>query len=580
MRTLKKVFSIFNPHQQKKCFFIIFMMIIGAILEAIGIGAIVPLISVIEDYNFLNKHENIAKFVCFFGVYDHVDFIVFISIILFFLYLIKNVFLAWEIKLQIDFALTNQIEFSKMLLNEYLKKTYTYHINNNTANLLRNVNTAGLVIFTNIVVPVFMLLTEIITAITIGLMLALVDFFISIIVFGLVGVMIFLIVRKLKLKIKEYGEKQNIFSIEYLKWINQALGAVKETKVSCKEDYFIKKFSVSYSKYGNAYRKFYFISQVPRILIEFFVVSSMLLLIVVKILIDNRPIEIVPLLGVLSLAAFRLMPSVNRILVLSNGIRFQMPFFDEIYDDLIIIKNKQNNIKEVNLDTKITRMEFEKEIDIQEISFSYPETEKNILNNIKFIIPKGKFIGIVGSSGSGKTTFIDILLGLLTPSAGTISVDGKNIYDDIRAWQANLAYVPQSIYLIDGTIRENIAMGIDEEEIDNALITKVLHMADLYDFVQELPAGLNTTVGERGVKLSGGQRQRIGIARALYYQPQVLVLDEATSALDNDIEKSITDTILKLKGQITIIAVAHRLTTLAQCDFKVKFENGKAEIIN
>lgn len=223
-------------------------------------------------------------------------------------------------------------------------------------------------------------------------------------------------------------------------------------------------------------------------------------------------------------------------------------------------------------------MIFTKKICVSELCFSYPGIGKQVLNKISFTIPKGTFAGVIGPSGAGKTTFVDILLGLLHPTSGNISVDGKSIYDDIHAWQANLAYVPQSIYLIDGTIRENIALGTSEENIDDELIEKVLRMSELYSFVHELPEGLNTTVGERGVKLSGGQRQRIGIARALYCQPEVLILDEATSALDSETEKSITDTILKLKGKITIIAVAHRLTTLEQCDFKVKFEDAKVEL--
>ena len=194
-------------------------------------------------------------------------------------------------------------------------------------------------------------------------------------------------------------------------------------------------------------------------------------------------------------------------------------------------------------------------------------------------MPKGAFVGIVGPSGAGKTTFVDILLGLLKPASGSIKVDGVDIQQDIRAWQANLAYVPQTIYLIDGTIRENIALGMRPEDIDDEKVERVLKMAELHDFVSVQPAGANTMVGERGVRLSGGQRQRIGIARALYQEPEVLILDEATSALDNETEESITHTILKLKGQITILSIAHRVSTLAECDFKVKFAEGRAEIL-
>ncbi|WP_288549007.1 ABC transporter ATP-binding protein [uncultured Phascolarctobacterium sp.] len=579
MDIILKIYSILNLKQIRRCSIIIVAMILGAILEAIGIGAILPLISIMENPDFLTVYPKVTKYAGIFGIMTHIQFIITATFLLLILYIIKNIYLAWQNKIQIDFAVQNQIYYSEELLTEYLQKPYLYHLNHNTATLLRNVNSGGVIVFSLIMVSMFTLLTEIITAVTIWLMLVMIDAFTAIIVAGFIGSLLYFIIKGFRKKITEQGKIQNEYSALYIKCINQSLGAIKETKVSCKEEFFLDAFRKAYFEYGKANGKFLFMNQLPRMLIETIIVCGLLLLIITKLLLGNQPAEIVPLLGVLALAAFRLMPSANRIVNLSNGIRFQMPFFNELYEDLLIIKNKGEKETETCLQKPESRMDFENVISVEELSFAYPEIEKQVLNNISFSIPKGKFVGIVGPSGAGKTTFVDILLGLLPPSKGKISVDGKNIYDDIRTWQANLAYVPQSIYLIDGTIRENIALGVDEKEINDALINKVLHMAELYDFVQELPAGIDTTVGERGVKLSGGQRQRIGIARALYYQPQVLVLDEATSALDNETEKSITDTILKLKGQITIIAVAHRLTTLAQCDFKVKFENGKASII-
>lgn len=580
MDIITKIFSVLTSKQLRRCFAIIVAMFLGAVLEAIGIGAILPLISAMGNPDFLISYPKVSQCAEFMGITTHIQFIMAATILLLILYFIKNIYLAWQNKLQIDFAIQNQIYYSKELLAEYLQKPYLYHLNHNTATLLRNVNAGGVVVFSYIMVSAFTLLTEIITAVTIWLLLVVIDAFTAVIVAGFIGNLLYFIIKGFRKKITEQGKIQNEYSALYIKCINQSLGAIKETKVSCKEEFFLDAFQKAYFEYGKANGKFMFMNQLPRMLIETIIVCGLLLLIITKLLLGNQPAEIVPLLGVLALAAFRLMPSANRIVNLSNGIRFQMPFFNELYEDLLIIKNKEAKETETCLQKPESRMDFENVISVEELSFAYPEIEKTVLSNINFSIPKGKFVGIVGPSGAGKTTFVDIMLGLLQPSKGKINVDGKNIYDDIRTWQANLAYVPQSIYLIDGTIRENIAMGIEEEEIDDALINKVLQMAELYDFVQELPEGINTTVGERGVKLSGGQRQRIGIARALYYQPQVLVLDEATSALDNETEKSITDTILKLKGQITIIAVAHRLTTLAQCDFKVKFKNSGAEIIN
>lgn len=579
MRSLFKVFTILTPKQLRQCAFIVFAMVIGAVLEAVGIGAILPLISIMGKPEFLAEHPYIAQYAGLIGITTHIEFIMASAIGLIFVYILKNAYMAWETKLQIDFSMKNQIYYSRQLMANYLSKPYLYHLDHNSATLLRNVNSAGVIIFSNILVPTFTLLTELITAVTIWGMLIFVDAFTAIVVAGILGAILYGLIKAFRKRIAQQGVIQNNCSVQYVKWVNQGLGAIKETKVLRKEPFFLEQFAQGYQAYGDANRKFMFLNQVPRMIIETLVVSGLLLLIIVKLALGNAPLDIVPLLGVLALAAFRLMPSANRIVNLSNGIKFQMPLFDELYEELVDIKERRIAQAGMALATENQKISFQKQIVVQNICFQYPEGKQEVLQDVSFTIPKGKFVGVIGPSGAGKTTFVDILLGLLNPTRGSMLVDGTDIQSDIRGWQANLAYVPQSIYLIDGTIRENIALGVAEVEIDDALVERVLRMAELYDFVQELSDGLYTMVGERGVKLSGGQRQRIGIARALYQRPEVLVLDEATSALDNETEKSITDTILKLKGQITIIAIAHRISTLTDCDFKIKFEDGTAEVL-
>ena len=580
MRSIFQIFDIFTKQQLKYCCLIVLAMIVGAMLEAVGIGAILPLISIMGQADFFLTHPEIGQIAEFMGIKSYIQFIMICAVGLIILYFIKNAYMAWEIKLQVGFSMRNQIKFSTELMSNYLSKEYLFHLNHNSANLLRNVNAGGAVIYSTMLMSTFALLTEIITAFTIWLMLVLIDAFTAVIVAGIMGTLMYGTVKAFRHNISKQAEIQNDCVAEYIKCVNQALGAIKETKVMRKEKYFLEEFSRTYRQYGEANSRYIFISQMPRIIIETMVVSGLLVMIVVKLAVGNAPEEIVPLLGVLALAAFRLMSSANRIISLFNTIKFQQPLFYELYPELMDIKERQESKKETYYLSVQPKLKFEKSIQVNKLRFAYPEGRENVLRDISFSIGKGDFAGIIGPSGAGKTTFVDILLGLLKPSDGNIKVDGQDIFDNIRSWQANLSYVPQSIYLIDGSVKENIALGVAPENIDNALIEKSLHMAELYDFVSDLPEGMETRVGERGVKLSGGQRQRIGIARALYQQPEVLILDEATSALDNDTEKSITDTILKLKGQITIIAIAHRLSTLAECDYKIEFANGQAKIVN
>ena len=578
MKLFFRIFSIFTPHELRYCAFLVVVMLLGAVLEAVGIGAILPLISLMGQPDFLTRHADIAAYAERVGITTHTGLIMGLAGLLIVLYILKNLYLAWQLRLQIDFSLSNQIHFSKELMANYLAKPYLFHLNHNTAVLLRNVNSSGVVIFSNILIPTFQLLTEIVTALTIWLVLIAADPFTAIIVAGVMGGMIYVLLRSFRRSMEKTGQIQNAFAARYVRSVNQGLGAIKETKIMRKEEYFLREFEENYEQYGAANRRYLFLSQLPRMIIETLVVCALLLLIIGKLAVGYVPSEIVPLLGVLALAAFRLMPSANRIVNLSNGIKFQLPLFDELYRELIAIKSRKYHHRKLKIADVPPPLSFTKEIHVEHLGFSYPAGEE-VLTDVNFSVPKGSFVGIVGASGAGKTTFVDILLGLFLPTRGKITVDGVDIRRELRAWQANIAYVPQSIYLIDATIRENVALGEAPDEIDDARVHKALAMAELDAFVNAQPKGIETMVGERGVKLSGGQRQRIGIARALYQRPAVLVLDEATSALDNETERGITDTILKLKGRITILSIAHRISTLTECDFKVRFENGTAEIV-
>ena len=579
MRELFKIFGILPKEQYPQCVGMIVTMLLGASLEAVGIGVVLPLISLLSDADFLVKYPRMAKIVYACGIETHTDLIIAASILIIVLYFLKNLYIAWETRLQIRFAMKNQIDYAKALLAEYLMKPYLFHVNHNTATLIRNVSSGAQNIFAGILTAVLQLLTEIVTALIIWGMLIVVDPFTAIVVAGVLAGLLLGVLWAFRRQIVLQGVTQNQYAAQYTKWLHQGLGAIKETKIMHKELFFLEEFNKAYAAYGEAQGRFSFLNQIPRNIIEFLVLSGLMLLIIVKILAGESAESIVALLGVLALAAFRLMPSANRIASYANSIKFSMPLLDELRQELEAIRQRRNRHEHLQIEGHSVQMQFSHKIVIKDLGFRYSEIGKDVLKDASFEIPKGAYVGVVGPSGAGKTTFVDILLGLFSPTEGSICVDGQDIQTDIRGWQENLSYVPQSIYLIDATVKENIALGEGAGSLDDSKIEKVLRMAELYDFVAELPEGLNTMVGERGVKLSGGQRQRIGIARALYQEPEVLILDEATSALDNATEKSITDTILKLKGQMTIISIAHRVSTLEDCDFKVKFEDGHAVVI-
>ena len=578
MHLLLKILRILPPQEYSSFFLLSVVTFAGAVLETLGIGAIFPLLSAMGQKDFLAQHARLAEIVGEIGIHEHNEFIMLCAVCLILFYFLKNLFLAFKTHMQIRFTMRNQIFYSDQLLAEYLSRPYLFHLNNNTGLLLRNVNSGGMVVFGAIVLPLLSLISDIIMAVIIALLLIWVDPLIAIVGAGFFGSLVFLIIKSSHKRIARQGAIQMDCQTQLFRWANQSFGSIKETKIMHTERFFMEQYDASYQQFGKAMGSFQFLSQMPRLLIESAVVSGLLGLVFLKLLLGANAIEIISLLGLLALAAFRLMPSANHMVACYNGIKFQLPFFYEIYPELEAIHKR---VVEGNLDVMprmAKRLPFDKSIRIEHVTFSY-NTGQEILRDIDFQIAKGDFVGIIGPSGAGKTTFVDVLLGLLPPSQGRILVDGVDIATNVRGWQENFAYVPQTIYLIDTSIRENIALGQAKEDIDDGKIEKVLHMAELYDYVQSLPNGLDTAVGELGGRLSGGQRQRIGIARALYRNPDILVLDEATSSLDNETEKSITDTILKLKGKMTIVSIAHRVSTLEQCDYKVKIQDGRCSIV-
>lgn len=575
MKSLIRIFSILTPKQQRHCVLLVIMMLIGAVIEAIGIGALYPLIAIISNPHFLEKHLGFAKLMETLGVKTHSALIIFSSVCLILFYLFKNIFVIVRTHIEVRFTTNLQLKYITQMFSLYLYKPYLYRVNINSSILGRNISISGNV-FQNILIPTLDLIAEAITFVVIWTALFIMDWRLTIVIIAIAGPLTYFVMCSFRKKLIDFGTRQKKLMAEQSKWAAQGFGSLKETKVMQTESFFVSKFNDVYAKMVDISRRYAVVQRFPRSFVEMLGMGGILILVITQIAIGADPALLVPSLGVFALAATRLMPSINRIIGYYNMIKFNIPNLNEVYDDMMLIRHGEDEAERGIAKQKPVKMSFENEIAISDLTFRYPNTKEDVLHDVSFTIPKSSFVGIVGPSGAGKTTFVDILLGLLPPTKGEIMIDGVNVQTNTSGWLMNIAYVPQKIFLIDASVRENIALGIDSKDIDEDKLYRAMKSSEIYDMVQLMPQGDKTKVGEDGCRLSGGQRQRIGIARALYRDPDVLVLDEATSALDTETEKSITATILKLKSSITIISIAHRLTTLADCDFKIRFDKGHA----
>lgn len=550
-------------------------MLFGAVLEALGIALIAPLIDIITNPERITTSEFLAWFYNFTGATSNNEFLLWIVGTLLAIYIFKYIYLATLFFIQYKFIFNLQISLSSRLLNAYINSPYSFHLKKNSAELLRTVNSDVLWIFSGVFVPMSNLIIEIFVVSVILLVLlffAPIPTIVTVVVLGGTSLTFYYLIRQ---RSTAFGRAQQQHNADLIKWVNQSLGGIKEIKVLGRENFFTDAYTKSNTGYSQSMRYVRTLNEMPRLIIEGLVMTGILLVIATMLYLQKNVQTLIPILGLFVMAAVRLMPSMNRILMAVGLIRYNTASIEKVYNDLtelesVTPENKANEITE-----KAENFVFQDSIDLKNVSFSYEGAKENALTDVSLKILRGSSVAFVGSSGAGKTTIVDVMLGLLNPQNGSISVDGKNIRENLSAWQKSVGYIPQPIYLSDDSIKRNIAFGIENELIDEDQVWKSLKAAQLEEFVKELPDKLETNVGEHGVSLSGGQRQRIGIARSLYHNPQVLILDEATAALDNKTEKEITKAIAALSGEKTIIAIAHRLTTVEDFDCLFFMKNGK-----
>lgn len=564
-----KNFYFLIPNKQKaKIFILVLLLSLGMIFEMAGLGILIPALAIIVTPNIESKYPILKPFLNFLGNPNQQQLVILTMTTILIVYFIKSflyVYINWW---QSKFTFNLAKEIKNRLFSGYLYMPYTFHLNRNSAQLFNNIQ-GEVSQFTTLTQAVITNLIEISMLIGIMLILFITEptgtLFISL--FLLISVFLFQKITKKRLVL--WGrEKQNL-SVSLTKNLMQGFGGVKDIKIFRKAEFFIKKVDVDNISFSKLMIKTNTLNNAPRSYLEFISVTALAGLIILMS-IQAKPLDLfLPTIAVFATASFRILPSISKIIVGMQNIKFLIPVVDMLNNEFNLI-NSKINIKE----EKKRINQISDKIEIKKLYYQYENSPKYVLNNIDIIIKRSECIGIIGPSGSGKSTFVDLLLGILTPSKGEILIDNTNIIFDLKSWQLQIGYVPQSIFLIDDSLKNNIAFGIEESLINESQLTRALELSQLDDFVNSLPNGVNTIVGERGARLSGGQRQRIGIARALYNNPQILVLDEATSALDGKTEEGVMDSISKLQNKITIIIVAHRLTTLKSCDRIYEFNNG------
>ncbi|MGP4106330.1 ABC transporter ATP-binding protein [Virgibacillus sp. L01] len=579
---IKKLLKLFNKREKKKLIILFFMMVVAALFEAIGIGLIVPFVGIVTDPDIIQEQAVLSFMYDLFNFRSTTSFVIFSVVMLLVVFLFKNLYLLLFNYAQFRVILNQQVKLSRDLFREYLTKPYTFHLQRNTAELLRNVNGEVSKVFRGIVMSGFQLITEVLVTTCILILLLVTAPVATTVASILLGGSVFLFFTLLRKKISRLGKEQQEVSGTMIKWVNQGLGASKEVKVSGKESFFINSYTGQSQIKANNSRYMKMLELVPRLFIETLLVSIVLITMLILVFQGTSTTEVVSTMALFAMAAFRLMPSITRVTSLITAIRYNQPALSVVYDDLFLNKDENTKITSNKYSVIINRGErvFKESIRLDDISFRYPNQKDYAVKDVSLTIPIGHSVAFVGESGAGKTTIVDVILGLFKPEQGIVSLDGKNLLDQKAMWQQKIGYIPQFIFLSDDTIRGNIAFGINQDKIEDEEVWRALEQAQLKEFVEELPDKLETTVGERGVRLSGGQRQRIGIARALYHNPEILFMDEATSALDNETEKEIMKGIDGLKGEKTLIIIAHRLSTIENCDTVFRISNGRLASID
>ena len=570
IKIFKKIWTLFNKDEKKKAILLLFLMILMAFLEVLGIGSIMPFLSVLGEPETIETNKYLNTIYRYLNFEDKGTFLMFLGVFALFMLLVSAIIRSVASYAKFRFTNLQRHSIGQKLLKRYLHQPYSFFLSRNSSDISKVILSETDLAIQQAILPALNLFTFAILTITIVGFLVIVNPFLALILatmFGGFYIVMYITIRKY---ISEIGEKRNKANSQRFKITFETIGGIKDLKVLGREQIYLDSFTKPSYEFSHYLSINQTLNDVPRFLVE--VIAFGALLTMAMFAIANNGVDIgslLPMLGLYALGALKLKPAINQIYSSLADMKFGASAIDNIINDL---KDLDQSVEIFN---DQQRLSLKNALQLNGISFCYPNTSQYALDNISINIKANTTVGIIGTTGAGKSTLVDMILGLVYPTSGEIIIDDTKLdQNNIRQWQNNIGYVPQSIFLADDTIANNIAFGIEKDNIDMKQIEQVAKMAQVHEFVSKLDAGYSTIIGERGVRLSGGQRQRLGIARALYHNPEVLVLDEATSALDNTTEAEVMKAIDNMSGSKTIIMIAHRLSTVERCNQIIKLENG------
>jgi len=574
VKNFKKIIGLLTLEERRRFFFILIIFLISGFIDVFGVASIMPFVAVLSKPELVetNKMLGVAyKFSQNFGVNTNNKFLFILGLFSFLIFVFSMIFKSVALYVQLRFIVMRECTLSQRLLEGYVRQPYAWFLNRNSSELGKNILSEVSRFITFALLPMITFISNFILAIVLIILIIFIDPIIAFVSFVVLSVAYFIIYKSAGVIVKQLGKKSIQSNKLRFGTLQELFGAIKELKVRGLEQPYIDRYSLSAETYAKSLASSQIISLLPKYFVEAVAFGGIIILVLVLLKINNEISIVLPIISLYVFAGYKLMPALQAIYQSYTNLRFAGPGLKALHNDIMSLE------LEKSVNNKLESLSFNQNIELKNIYYTYPNTIRPTLNNITMTISSKSIVGIVGSTGSGKTTLVDIILGLLESQQGTLMIDGIHIVsDNRRSWQKSIGYVPQNIYLSDDTVSANIAIGVEPANIDYAEVCRSAKIANIHDFIiNELAEGYNTIVGERGVRLSGGQRQRIGIARAMYHKPQLFIFDEATSALDSITENTVMEAVKKLGKKITIIIIAHRLSTVRDCEKIFLLEKGK-----